>query len=75
MQNTKLTASIDDLKESEKVLIDKLKAMKDDLQNGFLMSGKLEKLGNGNFTESLLQAVRSEHKKAISQRRNTGRGA
>eukprot|EP00944_MAST-04C_sp_MAST-4C-sp1_P015958 g15958.t1 len=67
VQNTKLTASIDDLKESEKVLIDKLKAMKDDLQNGFLLSGKLEKLGNGNFTESLLQAVRSEHKKAISR--------
>ena len=41
--------------------------MKDDLQNGFLLSGKLEKLGNGNFTESLLQAVRSEHKKAISR--------
>ena len=41
--------------------------MKDDLQNGFLLSGKLEKLGNENFTESLLQAVRSEHKKAISR--------
>ena len=28
---------------------------------------KLKKLGNGNFTDSFLKAVRSEHKKAISR--------
>ena len=67
IQNTKQTASIDALKESEKALINKLKAMKDDLRDGFLLSGELEKLGNGNFTESLLQAVRSEHTKAIAR--------
>ena len=40
--------------------------MKDDYKTIFIV-GKLEKLSNGNFTESLLQAVRSEHKKAISR--------
>ena len=66
-QNDSLNDTIETLKKSETNLLTHIKKMEQDLQSGFLLAGKVENLGEQNFTQSLLHAVRQEHAKSIER--------